>query len=310
MTNNSIFERARIWNRGMTPRIRAYLNGRGISDDVIERFLLGWDWRRITIPVVTRAGDQVHFRFAKDPDDTLPGPKVIGEAGVPADLYGWDAVQRKPRQLVLCEGEFDRLVLEGRGFPAATSTGGAGVFRKEWARALAPIPEVYVCFDRDKAGRRGAKRVARLLPRARIVELPEEVGPGGDVTDFFVRLGKSPEDFAALLRQARPLPPEKTPWAGPRPRPAPVGRGEAAELKARVRIEDLVGDYLELRKVGRAFVGRCPFHDDRHPSFVVYPETQSFYCFGCQVHGDAFEFLMRAESLTFPEAVQVLRRIA
>ena len=309
MTKKPIFERARIYYRALPTRIRTYLNARGISDAVIDGFLLGWDGRRITIPVVNRAGDQVLFRLAKDPEDSGPGPKVLSEPGAPADLYGWDTVQRRPAQLILCEGEFDRLVLEGRGFPAVTSTGGAGVFREEWARAVAAIPEIYVCFDRDDAGQRGAERVAGLLPDARIVELPEEAGPGGDVTDFFVRLGKSREDFLVLLKRARPRTAEDKPPPRPLPQTPVSSGGKVAELKARVPLEELVGQYLDLRKVGRTLVGRCPFHDDRHPSFVVYPKTQSYYCFGCQVHGDAFSFVMRAESLTFPEAIQVLRQV-
>src|SRR5213594_3569452 len=59
-----------------------------------------------------------------------------------------------------------------------------------------------MCFDNDAAGRQGAERVARLIPRARVVRLPEEVGGGGDVTDFFVRLGRSREDFVGLLDTA------------------------------------------------------------------------------------------------------------
>jgi len=65
-----------------------------------------------------------------------------------------------------------------------------------------------------------------------------------------------------------------------------------------------------LRRSGKNFVARCPFHDDRNPSFAVYPETQSFYCFGCHASGDVLSFLMRVEHLTFVEALKVLRQFA
>jgi DNA primase len=77
-----------------------------------------------------------------------------------------------------------------------------------------------------------------------------------------------------------------------------------------MRIENIAGRYLELRPSGRGLIGKCPFHHDEHPSFVVYPDSQSFHCFGCQVHGDVIAFLMRIEHLTFPEALKLLRNIA
>src|SRR5690348_12384533 len=104
-----------------------------------------------------------------------------------------------------------RLALESRGFRAVTSTGGAGVFRRERVEYFKAIQSIYVCFDRDAAGQAGARKLARLIPQARIVKLPEEVGEGGDVTDFFVRLGRSEEDFRRLLEQGQPLPQEAVP---------------------------------------------------------------------------------------------------
>src|SRR5207245_7297411 len=77
-----------------------------------------------------------------------------------------------------------------------------------WIDAFAEIFEVYVCFDRDYAGRQGVLRVAGMIAHAKIVELPEEVGRGGDVTDFFVRLAKTRGDFESLLSQAQPAPSE------------------------------------------------------------------------------------------------------
>lgn len=293
-------------------RTREYLNHRGITDPVIDLHLLGWNGERITIPVWDRDGRLAFFRLAKDPDDKTDSPKMLSPAGAPVELYGWERVRAKPCRIVICEGEFDRLVLETQGFAAATSTGGAGVFRAQWAEAFAPIPEVFVCFDRDQAGRTGARRVARFIPQARIVELPEEVDEGGDVTDFFVRLGRKREDFLKLLEAARPLRPEETTKsrAPNADRPRSPGDREVDDLKASVAIEDVVSRYMPLRRSGSNFVGRCPFHDDRTPSFVVYPETRSFYCFGCQAHGDVVTFLMRTENLTFTEALEVIRRLA
>jgi Toprim domain-containing protein len=97
------------------------------------------------------------------------------------ELYGRENLNDKPAQIIICEGEFDRLVLEANGFKAVTSTGGAKAFKKEWAKEFANISGVYLCFDNDEAGKSGALRVGGFIPHAKIVELPNDVGEGGDV---------------------------------------------------------------------------------------------------------------------------------
>ncbi len=295
------------YQRAMPARLRAYLTARGIPDEVVDYYQLGYDGQRITIPIENRAGDVAFFKLAKDPEDSSDGPKMLASEGSHAELYGWERVLGAPDRIVICEGEFDRLVLEAHRIHAVTSTGGAGVFRREWAEYFAHIPKVYICFDRDEAGRTGALRVGQLIPHARIVELPDAVGEGGDVTDFFVRLGKTPDDFVELLAKARPAPP--TPPKLPRRRTAiDPDRTRIERLKEQVPIEELVGRNLELRPSGQVLTGRCPFHDDRNPSFAVYPEGRRFYCFGCGKHGDVITFLRELEHLSFPEALDALER--
>ncbi|MCP4036494.1 MAG: DNA primase [bacterium] len=77
-------------------------------------------------------------------------------------------------------------------------------------------------------------------------------------------------------------------------------------IRDRIDIVSLIGRYVELKKAGRNYKGRCPFHDEKTPSFNVNPERQIFHCFGCQVGGNAINFLMRHEGLSFPEAVRNL----
>jgi DNA primase len=305
-------ELAAKYHGELPQRIRSYLNRRGIPDRTIDTFLLGWNGSRITIPIFGRDADLVLFKLAKDPDDQSSSPKMLTPPGASAELYGWDRVLAKPDRIIICEGEFDRLVLESRGFAAVTSTGGAGTFRAEWAEALKEIPGVYVCFDNDIPGRSGVARVARLIPHARVVCLPDEVGEGGDVTDFFVRLAKDREDFARLLGMAQLLPPEALGNSQKRhgARQSPMVGGEPQHLKSLVTIDNLIGRYIQLRPRGQNLAGRCPFHEDRTPSFLVYPWTGTFHCFGCNAHGDAITFLMRIEHLNFPEALRALREVA
>jgi DNA primase len=82
---------------------------------------------------------------------------------------------------------------------------------------------------------------------------------------------------------------------------------QADEVRAAADIVKIVGDYVKLRKAGANFMGLCPFHQEKTPSFAVHPTKQIFHCFGCGVGGDVFKFAMLIDNLTFPEA---LRRVA
>ena len=78
------------------------------------------------------------------------------------------------------------------------------------------------------------------------------------------------------------------------------------EVRSASDIVSVIGRYVRLKRAGKSFVARCPFHREKTPSFNVSPERQIFKCFGCGEGGNVFTFLMKHEHLTFPEAVQVL----
>ncbi len=78
------------------------------------------------------------------------------------------------------------------------------------------------------------------------------------------------------------------------------------QLRDRIDIEDLIGEYVDLKRAGRLVKGLCPFHSEKTPSFVVYPDTQSYYCYGCTKGGDAITFIRDIENLDYIEAVKLL----
>jgi len=78
------------------------------------------------------------------------------------------------------------------------------------------------------------------------------------------------------------------------------------EVKQKTDIVSVVSQYISLKKAGRNLVGLCPFHSEKHPSFFVYPEQQSWHCFGCNAGGDALSFIMKKESMDFGEALRFL----
>ncbi len=81
-------------------------------------------------------------------------------------------------------------------------------------------------------------------------------------------------------------------------------------LRSSCPIEVVMGRYTNLKRVGRNFVCSCPFHSEKTPSCYIYPDQQSFYCFGCGAGGDVITFLNRIENLTFQEAVERLAQMS
>jgi len=89
-----------------------------------------------------------------------------------------------------------------------------------------------------------------------------------------------------------------------------IPQEKIGEIKSRINIVDLISEYVTLKKAGRNFVGLCPFHKEKTPSFSVNPEKQIFYCFGCGEGGDIFAFLMKVNGTPFAEAARYLAKKA
>ncbi|MBR4748983.1 MAG: DNA primase [Abditibacteriota bacterium] len=82
------------------------------------------------------------------------------------------------------------------------------------------------------------------------------------------------------------------------------------EIKSRLNIVDVISKYVSLKKQGSKYLGLCPFHSEKTPSFNVDPKKQFFKCFGCGEAGDIFSFIQKKENLSFPEALELLAREA
>jgi len=191
-------------------RIRSYLNARGIPDTLIETHKLGYgrfygkQW--ITIPIKDIYGNYAFFKLRQDP--AYGNDKITYPRGAEAQLYSWENLGNPGDQLVICEGEMDCLLLLTKGINAITSTHGAGTFRKEWAEKVGKGRKIYICFDNDEAGKKGAERVAKMVENGGtetyIITLPQEVEEHGDITDYFTKLNGSVEDL--FSKYAKPYP--------------------------------------------------------------------------------------------------------
>lgn len=195
--------------------IRKYLNGRGVSDEVINKYKLGWfnyviSW--ICIPV--RLQDQIeysHFILRKDPfskDDSFSKNLSFPKGKSQTCLFG--ELANENEDLIITEGIMDCLSLLSLGVKAIFSTGGAMTFKQEWITSeLLKAKRIFVAYDNDEAGRNGSEKVLKMLKEAGyknlfLVNLPIEVGNKGDVNDYLVKLKLPVEDL--FEKYAEPYP--------------------------------------------------------------------------------------------------------
>ena len=87
-----------------------------------------------------------------------------------------------------------------------------------------------------------------------------------------------------------------------------IPEDKISEIKNATDIVDVVSETVLLKKAGKNYIGLCPFHSEKTPSFTVSPDKQIFHCFGCSAGGNVFSFLMRQEGMSFPEAARHLAR--
>ena len=181
-------------------------NKRGLTLDTIVKFKLGFDSERVWIPIYDREGRVVNVRKYKA---NVSKFKMINHGVVDSVARLYPIKTLKSDWVILAEGEMDCLVLLQMGYPAITTTGGADTWRSEFAEQLRG-KRVYICYDADAAGKKGARSIAiQLLRTAKEVHIVNLPLPGTkeekDITNYFVDLGHNKEDFDALLKQTELL---------------------------------------------------------------------------------------------------------
>ena len=216
---SSLGKLATKYHKQLPLNIREWLkNDRLLLEEDIDDYELGYgefygkSW--VTIPVRDTSGNVQFMKLRQDPFLPSDGPKYMGTGGEAA-IFNVDVIKDKPDQLVICEGEFDCLVLRAFGIPAISSTAGARTFKEEWIDQLTSVRHLYICFDNDEAGEQGAneliEKLSEALPSTSILQitLPDEVGEHGDITDFFKLPDADPSDlfekYAELRSGPKPI---------------------------------------------------------------------------------------------------------
>ena len=166
------------------------------TEHTIDEFELGWDGARITIPI-RRDGQLINIRLysPKNSKNKMSGVRDFNTACL------WPLEKLDDSVVYLFEGEKDCILANQLGLPSATVTGGAGTFHEEWRKYFMG-KHVVLCYDIDKAGVEGAKKVSSILSGAvqsiKIVKLPLTYPDNGDFTDYILQKNTI-QDFAALV---------------------------------------------------------------------------------------------------------------
>ena len=196
--------------------IIAWLRDRGIADHVIFSNGIEWNGTQIVIPIKDVNGTVLFNKYRRDPFGPTDIPKYKYEPGTTAQLYNAHKI-KNAHFIIITEGELDALCIESKyiilpyktewgtedwivgPLTPVTSTGGAGTFKEEWFDLLKG-KEVYVCFDNDEAGIRGAVRLLTRLP-AKLILIPRTESTK-DITDYF----KTGGNFFDLIEEAYSFP--------------------------------------------------------------------------------------------------------
>lgn len=181
---------------------------RGLTRETVEDVGLGWDGSRYTIPIRDVDGVLQNVR-RYDPDATEIKMKVVswGNGWGEGRIYGLDVLKEK-EEVVLSEGEMDRIINCQNGIPTVCTTSGAGTWKPEWTPAF-EHKTVFICYDNDDSGKNGARKaataIATVAENVYLMKLPGDA-KGFDITDYYVSQGYTAQDFKALMDQSRKNP--------------------------------------------------------------------------------------------------------
>src|SRR3989344_4183697 len=199
------------YHKALTPEIINYLNKRGITDDRISQYKVGYiseygTWW-IAIPIKDLNGNYSFLKLRQDPK--YGDKKMTWPNGIEAQIYDWESLIMAKDRVLIAEGEMDALLMKSHGITCITNTHGAMTIDELWFEHFKPELEYFICYDNDDVGKNGSNKLANALFNAgcvkiNIITLPEEVGNKGDLGDYIIHLGLPIEDL--FTKYAKPFP--------------------------------------------------------------------------------------------------------
>ncbi len=177
--------------------IRDYLHSRWITDTIINERKLGYgsfngqNW--IVIPLRTSDGQLHTLKLRREPSVSGGNKYMYSPSGGEVILYGEQLLEGNDDFIVICEGEFDQMVLFDQGLVSITSTGWSSTFKDVWVEKLQKLKEVYICYDNDEAGKAGALKLAKKIkirfPHLVIKNITIPDDKWKDISEYFCNWG-------------------------------------------------------------------------------------------------------------------------
>lgn len=297
--------------------IKKYLNSRYITNELIKDYQIGfgqfYNNLYITIPIKDINDNIILFKLRCDPTSNNKVKYIAWPKGVDGTLFGAKELLNTDT-IAICEGEFDKIILTSQGVSTITSTIGAQGWKTDWMFIFQNIKKVFIIFDNDSAGDKGAERLGNMILekynniQVFKCDLPESVGDKGDITDL-IKLGKGQIDVDKLLyessfpMQLKIKQEEKQKeykqgnYDGGSISKSDVERASKINCKKFVKIE---------RESNGIAWAKCPFVKENTASFACYPDGKGCYCYSCGFGGDAIELVRKLYNLSFVEAVKYI----
>ena len=305
-------------------RIFDWFKKRGISKTTMDEFDIYWDSLGIHIPIKDKENNHLFKKTRRLPEDHN-SIKYKMQAGSTATLFGQQFLDRSDT-IWITEGELDALVLYSHNLIAVSSTSGCKTFKPEWVDLL-KNKKLYICYDNDQAGQEGMANLYNFFPKAFYVFVPQEAYVK-DISDYYERGGNitslealaiqfnSIDDIEKELRKRRAnwqqtyfhskILKEKlkqeTKFVHKKLPPAKQQKFDNDKERA---LAVPITEFVDFRPHRKAL---CLFHKEKTPSMTYYPQTNTFYCWGCGKSGDVIDIVMCLNNMSFKEAMDFLNK--
>lgn len=279
-----------------TGSVLEWMSSKGISPEVARKANVSFGINRVIYPRYHYDGKLLGYKIRE-----LNTSRMYN---MPSGIAHRDTVpftaRHGKKELVICEGETDALALASSQWegqfedPHIIGVPGANAFPNEWAGYYSWADEIYLVPDPDDAGEQMVNKICGLLPRAKVVRLPD----GMDLSDCIVE--PYCNEFI-YFSQAEPVLVTK------KIRHHSYDFVKTADVDHSKLLDFVLMD-TKLRRRGNEFVGLCPFHDEDTPSFMVNPKKNLFFCHGCKKGGDVISYVRNKYQVSFKEAKDMINK--